>query len=594
MANRVNVNINVSDFSRRGLQSFRRSMRQAQRDARAAGQTVRFTVRVDDNASRRDLRRIRRTMRGRQGEIRFRTTLDPPTPPPQTFRRRVAARLGRGITLPVRLSTRGLVAGVRGPLRSLRGLVSGILQDGVGQGLIQGFKAGGPVGVAFLGTLLTTLVSLMGAALSGLLITALGAAFVGVAGVSAAMSEEVKSKWATTLESLKKNFETVGKPMIPVLTRALGIIETMVQRATPKFAEAIEAAVPATNKFIDGLLKGIESFGKGAFDRIMEAWNVFAPVFGEEWNEFMKGLGDAFGDMADLVKEHPTEIAMALDVVFTTIELLVRTVTFLGEVWVGQLRVMTASVGQLSKFLAGFLSGFFGMIDGMLGALESVAKPLGLDGPFKRARENVEGFRAQAVEKLNAIGAAGINFGRNLDRANKKRKLDADIASWQAKLTRARSDLKRTTSQKARAKLTADIQDLQNKIASARRQLAALNGRTATTYVRTVKYGIGAEAANAARRATGGVVGTAASGGVRGNLTMVGEHGPELVQLPTGSRVRSNPDTRRILGGNRPGSGAAKLMIDAAGDDLSQLLLKILRLAIRNEGGDVQLVLGRN
>ncbi len=36
-----------------------------------------------------------------------------------------------------------------------------------------------------------------------------------------------------------------------------------------------------------------------------------------------------------------------------------------------------------------------------------------------------------------------------------------------------------------------------------------------------------------------GIVGAAASGGVRSNLTWVGEQGPELLGLPAGSRVWS-------------------------------------------------------
>ncbi|MFC7983800.1 hypothetical protein [Streptomyces sp. NPDC057336] len=46
-------------------------------------------------------------------------------------------------------------------------------------------------------------------------------------------------------------------------------------------------------------------------------------------------------------------------------------------------------------------------------------------------------------------------------------------------------------------------------------------------------------------KASGGIVG-AASGGARGSWTMVGEHEPELVRLPFGSRVYSGPDTRRM------------------------------------------------
>src|SRR5690606_8954822 len=58
--------------------------------------------------------------------------------------------------------------------------------------------------------------------------------------------------------------------------------------------------------------------------------------------------------------------------------------------------------------------------------------------------------------------------------------------------------------------------------------------------------------------AHGGISG-AANGGLRSRLTMVGEHGRELLELPPGTRVHSNPDTERMLakGG---GGGVAKLV----------------------------------
>ncbi|MFF5404628.1 phage tail tape measure protein [Streptomyces misionensis] len=48
-------------------------------------------------------------------------------------------------------------------------------------------------------------------------------------------------------------------------------------------------------------------------------------------------------------------------------------------------------------------------------------------------------------------------------------------------------------------------------------------------------------------KATGGIVGAAANGGLRSNLTWVGEQGPELLDLPAGSRVWSNPDSQRMV-----------------------------------------------
>lgn len=47
----------------------------------------------------------------------------------------------------------------------------------------------------------------------------------------------------------------------------------------------------------------------------------------------------------------------------------------------------------------------------------------------------------------------------------------------------------------------------------------------------------------------------AASGGIRGGLTLVGENGAELIDLPAGSRVNSNEDSRRMM--NSMGGGSS-------------------------------------
>jgi hypothetical protein len=95
-------------------------------------------------------------------------------------------------------------------------------------------------------------------------------------------------------------------------------------------------------------------------------------------------------------------------------------------------------------------------------------------------------------------------------------------------------------------------------------------------------------------QAHGGIIG-AAGGGPRSRLTLVGEQGPELVDLAPGSRVRSNPDSRRIADGmTGGGGGAAVVEIRSSGSRVDDLLLEILRRSIRVQGGDVQLVLGSN
>lgn len=92
--------------------------------------------------------------------------------------------------------------------------------------------------------------------------------------------------------------------------------------------------------------------------------------------------------------------------------------------------------------------------------------------------------------------------------------------------------------------------------------------------------------------ASGGIVG-AAGGGPRSNMVMVGEQGRELVRLPFGSTVIPNGQTESMMSGGSDGGRPATLYIDSAGSRLDDLLVEVIRLAVRDRGGDVQVVLGR-
>jgi hypothetical protein len=93
-------------------------------------------------------------------------------------------------------------------------------------------------------------------------------------------------------------------------------------------------------------------------------------------------------------------------------------------------------------------------------------------------------------------------------------------------------------------------------------------------------------------KASGGIVGAAASGGIRGSLTWVGEQGPELLDLPAGSRVWSNPDSRRKLAEarapwasmlNSPRRSPSYAPAPAAGGDGAPIVIQV-RLADRDFG----------
>lgn len=95
-------------------------------------------------------------------------------------------------------------------------------------------------------------------------------------------------------------------------------------------------------------------------------------------------------------------------------------------------------------------------------------------------------------------------------------------------------------------------------------------------YVHTLKLPPG--------KAAGGVIG-AASGGSRSGWTLVGEHGPELAQLPAGSTVHSNPDTQRMMSGGSGGWCEARLEVTGSGAHLIQAIAQDIKLYVRSHGG---------
>ncbi|MFE6194135.1 hypothetical protein [Streptomyces sp. NPDC057838] len=91
------------------------------------------------------------------------------------------------------------------------------------------------------------------------------------------------------------------------------------------------------------------------------------------------------------------------------------------------------------------------------------------------------------------------------------------------------------------------------------------------------------------KKASGGIIG-AASGGLRSGWTMVGEHEPELVRLPFGSRVYSGPDTRRMQQQawtsmlNTPRTGGARYAPTPAATSDGQPIVIQVRIAQRDFG----------
>jgi len=86
----------------------------------------------------------------------------------------------------------------------------------------------------------------------------------------------------------------------------------------------------------------------------------------------------------------------------------------------------------------------------------------------------------------------------------------------------------------------------------------------------------------------GGVVGAAASGGPRSGRVLVGEFGPEVADLPSGTSVHTTGDSGRLMAGMGGASQVlVKLVVDASGaGEFGRALASLLRDYVRVEGGD--------
>lgn len=93
------------------------------------------------------------------------------------------------------------------------------------------------------------------------------------------------------------------------------------------------------------------------------------------------------------------------------------------------------------------------------------------------------------------------------------------------------------------------------------------------------------------RKATGGVVGShAAEGGPRGGDVLVGEYGPEVVNLAPGSQVTPAGQTAAMLAEPQP--VVVQLEVVSSGGAFADWMAEAIRKFVRVRGGDVQAVLG--
>lgn len=200
---------------------------------------------------------------------------------------------------------------------------------------------------------------------------------------------------------------------------------------------------------------------------------------------------------------------------------------------------------------------------------------------------------AKAVRDVETAAANGELSWEDFQRQLRTWVKAGQLTAQQAKTIEGRVRDARREADKYGGKTTRTLR-LQLRGAQAVENSIARLARERTAWI-TTRQRIGAPTAIGGRpMASGGISGAghAAEGGPRGNLTLVGEQGPELIDLAPGSMVHPAGTTRNMLSA---GGGTQRVVLElrSSGSRVDDLLLEILRDAISVRGGDVQVVLGQ-
>jgi hypothetical protein len=353
---------------------------------------------------------------------------------------------------------------------------------------------------------------------------------------------EEQAKHLIRLQDKAKQFMAeISKPVEVPLFKSMRLVGDALDSWGPRFAKAIKPLAKELPGFVKGALEGIENFAEALGKKMPSITEGF-----KAWGKELPAIGTALGEMlAAWIEEGPALQEGIADTAGSMKDL----ANAVGSVGKG-----FRKFNQINKDFVNFreevrLTALELRVK-MLSALHTVASALGKFSPR---------FKTIADEIGEMLGEARKEAKKTSDEINRRKTkatVKADIKDLEGKVKDAKKRLRETNDQKTKAKIRAEIAQLQQAVRTAKSLLNTLNGKTYTTYLRTAVYRVNVNSPKSF--ATGGNVGAerpparAATGGPRGSQVWVGEHGPELVDLPHGSHVNSNPDSKKMGMGNQP------------------------------------------
>lgn len=555
--------------------------------------------------------------------------------------RAAGAKLGKDLDADAKKSSTGVGGtfgkGISGGLlSSLPGMVasfgSGIVRNAPNIARIAGGPIGAAIGAPAGMAAAAAMASIMGAALSA------GAGSAGLgAGIALAIKSdpELASLGSVIGERLFGKLEDAAqKSLSGPIRDAMNTLGTYGDDIVDQWTDAFEKLGPSLGPLAD-------AFGRGA----SELSGSLAKIAGES-GPVLEALGGAFETLADSVGESLENLtenteanAKALDVTSKFIgDGMVEVSGFIAdmvtsiveeiEIWKGAWDKITGAVSggseqmkghtielqeamqaaadaadaerdsltKLSEELKAQADPVFGLLeaqDKLREAQEQTAEATLKHGADSDEAESALRKQARAAIDLQGrVGALGATFDGQMTPAMRATLKAAGLTDRAiGGLEKQFKDAKRQGDQFAK-RYTAQVGVRGYGTAAAQWQRliafaqAYENGMPAGFHGPVVSGGVG--------YAHGGIVGAAASGGMRSGLTWVGEHGPELLKLPPGAHVQSNPDSARMASGGGMGPLAITIEGKRGGSrDLLDLLVEQLQFTCRTQyGGSAQEMLG--
>lgn len=405
-------------------------------------------------------------------------------------------------------------------------------------GILQTFFSGDVISLlvkVFGGAVLATgLASVLAAAISSAILLALGGGVIGL-GVASALKDPLigkevdglKKKIKGIFDGFGTNFRGPVLDFFHMFGQVLDSLKPMIDQIAASFAP-----------IADDLAHGVIGFLQNVLPSILRGMDAAKPLI-KTLSDELPGIGDAMGSFFDSISESAPAANLFFNDLLNVLPHVIKFLGFVIEAFANVYKITRSVFLNMVALAADWAVGItsaariaFGWIPGL--------------GPkLDRAAQKAAEFKKSVNKQLD-----GIHKDTSVQVKVRTVGLNTAIA------------LRNVISQLNQMKVTA----------------VGINAGKALNNIAMKLSG----------KAAGGIIG-AASGGARAGLTLVGEHGPELADIPAGSTVYSNPDSMRMLsqGGNSSQPVIIQLVLDGA--VLAQKMIDPQRDLVRRRfGGNVQ------